>query len=172
MMHNGGIRGFKKIRRDLINMLSDDVYSWINGETDSEHIFALMMQNTENANPELSDMTNAFRSTFHDLERLKKKKGLDEPSILNMVVTDGERMIATRYSSDPEKESRTLYFTHGKEYVCEGNICRMLPANKRTDAMLIVSEKLDEFVEEWTPVPDNHALLVENDLSYELISLE
>ena len=59
-----------------------------------------------------------------------------------------------------------------KEYVCEGNICRMLPANKHTDAMLIVSEKLDEFVEEWTPVPDNHALLVENDLSYKLISLD
>ena len=176
MMHNGGIRGFKKIKRDLINMLSDDVYDWINGETDSEHIFALMMQNTENANPEtdiqLSDMSKAFLKTFQDLEELKKKNGLDEPSILNMVVTDGQRMIATRYSSAPEKESRTLYFTHGKKYVCEGNICRMLPANKHTDAMLIVSEKLDEFVEEWTPVPDNHALLVENDLSYKLFKLD
>ena len=33
MMHNGGIHNFKKIKRDLINLLSDDYYQWINGET-------------------------------------------------------------------------------------------------------------------------------------------
>lgn len=175
MMHNGGIYNFKKIKRDLINLLSDDYYQWINGETDSEHIFALMMQNTENANPntdvQLSDMAEAFKKTFLDIEAIKAKNGLTEPSLLNMVVTDGYRMIATRYSSAPEKESRTLYYTHGEKYVCEGNVCRMLPPNSRSKSMLVVSEKLDGFVDEWVKVPDNNALLVNADLSYELLDL-
>ncbi len=176
MMHNGGIYNFKKIKRDLINMLSDEVYDWINGETDTEHIFALMMQNTKNENPEtevqLTDMTKAFKKTFLDIEALKNKNGLSEPSLLNLVVTDGYRMIATRYSSAPEKESRTLYYTQGEKYVCEGNVCRMLPPSEHSKSMLIVSEKLDDFVDEWVKVPDNHALLVDADLSYELLDLD
>ena len=175
MMHNGGIYNFKKIKRDLINLLSEEYYQWINGETDSEHIFALMMQNTENSNPktevQLSDMAIAFKKTFLDIEELKQKHKLEEPTLLNMVVTDGHRMIATRYSSAPEKESRTLYYTHGEKYVCEGNVCKMLPPNQRSKSMLIVSEKLDGFVDEWIKVPDNHALLVNKDLSYELLDL-
>jgi predicted glutamine amidotransferase len=88
-----------------------------------------------------------------------------------MVITDGTRVIATRYSSNPEEESRTLYFTKGRKYVCEGNICKMLPEDGGNGSILIVSEKLDEFVKEWVKIPENNALLVEKDLSYELVSL-
>ena len=141
----------------------------------AKHIFALMMQNVENENPktevQLLDMAKAFKKTFLDIEALKAKNGLTESSLYNMVVTDGYRMIATRYSSAPEKESRTLYYTHGEKYVCEGNVCRMLPPSSRSNSMLIVSEKLDGFVEEWVAVPENHALLVNQDLSFKLIDL-
>lgn len=176
MMHNGVVHQFKKIKRDLINLLSEEVYEWIKGETDTEHIFALMMQNTENENPEtevqLTDMAKAFKKTFLQIETLKRKYGLEEPTLLNMVVTDGHRMIATRYSSAPEQESRTLYYTEGEKYICEGNTCRMLPAKEQSKSMLIVSEKLDDFENEWIMVPDNNALLVNADLSYKLLNLD
>lgn len=179
MMHNGGIRNFKEIKRDLINKLSNHYYQWINGQTDSEHIFALFMQKVTDLSEGRDDeelplnfFLECFKETFSDIEKFKKKRNLTEASIFNMVITEGSRLIATRYSTNPKEESRTLYFARGQKYVCEGNICRMLPTNKLADAMLIVSEKLDEFVEEWTQVPENHALMVEADLSYKLIKLE
>ena len=173
MMHNGGIPGFKMIRRDLINMLSSNYYEWITGATDSEHIFALYMQIvSDNSNGQdgetlsLEFLADCFDKTFSAIELLKEKRGLDTVSVYNMVITDGSRMIATRFSTDPDNESRTLYFTKGKKYVCEGNVCKMLPDNGRASSMLVVSEKLDEFVEEWVPVPDNHILMIDKDLSY------
>ena len=44
MMHNGGIPQFQRIRRKLLALLDDDVFDWIKGQTDSEHVFALLMQ--------------------------------------------------------------------------------------------------------------------------------
>ncbi len=176
MMHNGGILNFRKIRRDLIYQLSDTYFNWIKGQTDSEHIFALYMQKVaevgEGSHLPLPALAECFKRTFQDIDALKKKHHLSDPSVYNIVVTDGNRMIITRYSTDPEWESRTLYFAHGKEYVCEGNECRMIRNGNHTGSLLVVSEKLNENTDEWTLVPDNHCLMVEKDLSYELMSLD
>ena len=178
MMHNGGIRNFVKIKRDLINRLSNHYFQWIKGQTDSEYIFALYMQivsdhsgEIEGADLPLPFLAECFNKTFAVIDELKEHRGLTDASIFNMVVTDGTRIIATRYSSNPEAESRTLYFTKGRKYVCEGNICKMLPPDSGNGSILIVSEKLDEFVKEWVNIPENHAVLVEKDLSYGLFNL-
>jgi predicted glutamine amidotransferase len=47
-MHNGGIGGFSTIKRTLRNRLSDELYNWIRGQTDSEHFFALFLNNLGN----------------------------------------------------------------------------------------------------------------------------
>lgn len=177
-MHNGGVPDFLKIKRDIINKLSNHYYSWIKGQTDSEHIFALFMQNvSDNSNGKegselgLDLLTDCFKLTFKQVEELKAKRGIVRPSTYNMVISDGRRLIATRYSSDPDNESRTLYFAKGKKYECDGNICRMIPEHENPKSMLVVSEKLDEFVDEWIPIPDNYALRIEEDLSHSLAVL-
>ncbi|RDI42603.1 class II glutamine amidotransferase [Aquicella lusitana] len=43
-MHNGDIGGFEKIKRFLRRKLSDDIYNWVQGQTDSEHLFALFLE--------------------------------------------------------------------------------------------------------------------------------
>ncbi len=175
MMHNGGVPGFKKIKRDLINRLSDHYFQWINGHTDSEHIFALYMQRVsdrsgarQGSELSLDFLADCFAETFSEIEELMAARGVTEAAVFNMVITDGHRMIATRYSSDPIRQSRTLYFSKGRKYVCEGNLCQMLPADGPPGSMLVVSEKLDDYKEEWTRVPDNHALLIEHDLQYKI----
>lgn len=179
MMQNGGVAGFNIIKRDLINKLSDHYYQWIEGQTDSELVFALYMQvvaavakEREAKGLPLRALSNCFKETFQIIKEVQNEHAIEGPSVYNMVISDGSRLIATRYSTNPEEESRTLYFTRGQKYVCEGNFCQMLPLKDEHGSILVVSEKLDEFVEEWTLVPDNHALLVEKDLSYELISME
>ncbi len=45
-MHNGDIGGFRKLRRPLIDSLSDAAYQGIAGSTDSEHFFARLAGRT------------------------------------------------------------------------------------------------------------------------------
>ncbi|MEN8248689.1 MAG: class II glutamine amidotransferase [Bacteroidota bacterium] len=179
MMQNGGVEGFKEIKRALINKLDDQFYQWIEGQTDSEHVFALYMQVVAAVAREkkaidlpLRVLSNCFKEAFHIIEEIKKEKAVGGPSVYNMVISDGRRLVATRYSTDPDNCSRTLYFARGKKYVCEGNHCHMLPLDGGPGSILVVSEKLDEYVDEWIPVEDNHALLVNEDLTYELVNLE
>lgn len=178
MMHNGGIPGFKEIKRDMVNLLSNHFYQWIFGATDSEHIFALYMQTVADLSKgkqgdelPLKFLAECFAKTFGQIETLKAKRGLETISVYNMVITDGSRMIATRYSTDPDNESRTLYYARGKKYVCEGNVCQMLPDNGSNHSILVASEKLDEFIEEWVPVADNKVLLIEKDCSVSLVDI-
>jgi predicted glutamine amidotransferase len=178
MMQNGGIEGFQAIKRDLINKLSDHFYQWIKGQTDSEHVFALFMQVVAAVAREkkakdlpIRVLSNCFKETFHIIEELKKDHKIAGPSVYNMVISDGKRLIATRYSSNPDVSSRTLYFARGKKYVCDGNQCHMLPMDDGPGSILVVSEKLDEYVKEWTPVENNHALLVDENLNYEVVNL-
>ena len=174
MMHNGAIENFEVIKRDLTTRLSDKYYNWILRQTDSEHIFALFMQNVHDLNkkkPSLLELADSLKKTFDDIEELKNKRGLTDPSLYNMVITSGTKMLASRYSTDPEKENRTLYFTSGKKYVCEDGMCRMVQDEGNIKSILVVSERLDD-VGEWTTIPANHCLTVEKDLSYELRSMD
>ena len=174
MMQNGGIVNFEAIKRDLINRLSDKYYDWILGQTDSEHIFALFMQNVgdlEGKKPSLHNLADCLKKTFSDIEELKVNHGLDHPSVYNMVITNGVRLIATRYSTDSTKEMRTLYFSTGEKYVCDGNICRMIQNGDQVRSILVASERLDD-VGEWSEVPTNHCLMVDKDLSIELRSMD
>lgn len=44
-MHNGGIGEFQAVKRQLLRMLSNSSYDWMQGTTDSETIFALFVDN-------------------------------------------------------------------------------------------------------------------------------
>ena len=174
MMHNGGINHFETIKRDLVNRLSDKYYNWILGQTDSEHFFALFMQNVgdlETSKPSLHELADVLKKTISEIEELKINHNLNELSLYNMVITNGIRMLATRYSTHPEIEERTLYFTSGSRYVCENNVCRMIKDGERPGSVLVASEKLDDF-DEWTVIPSNHCLMVEKDMSYEVKSMD
>jgi hypothetical protein len=47
----------------------------------------------------------------------------------------------------------------------------MLPENGKNSSILVASEKLDEFVEEWIPVADNKVLLIDKDCSIAQVEL-
>ncbi|MDH4020357.1 MAG: class II glutamine amidotransferase, partial [Xanthomonadales bacterium] len=112
MMHNGSIPQFQRIRRNLLALLDDDVFHWIKGQTDSEHVFALMMQHIREmrgSGPRLteSQIQQCFQKTFDVVQQLKVDAGTgDEVSNFNLMVTNGRRIFGTRYSSNPDKETR------------------------------------------------------------------
>mmetsp|Transcript_24486 Transcript_24486/g.79928 ORF Transcript_24486/g.79928 Transcript_24486/m.79928 type:complete len:262 (+) Transcript_24486:121-906(+) len=43
-MHNGEVGGFKKVRRRLLSKLSDELFSWVSGTTDSEVVVCVVLE--------------------------------------------------------------------------------------------------------------------------------
>ena len=119
MMHNGGVENFSLIKRQIREPLSDEFYNWIKGQTDSEHIFALLLhylfKETSEVTPE--SVIHAFERTFAHLNRLMKQFGIHEAAYLNMVVTNGLFVVGTRYVSDPKENALTL-ISFGSDPLC------------------------------------------------------
>lgn len=172
-MHNGTVTGFNKIKRKLRNLLSDEIYDWIKGQTDSEHIFALFLhrfiESKLTTSPE--NFAKIFKQIILEIQALQQAVGVDEkePTYLNFVVTNGKNMLALRYISDPAVKPASLYYSVGSEYQCVNGVCHMVPPGDRNKAVLIVSERLTNFKSEWIEVPSNHFLLVRENYSVDLV---
>lgn len=177
MMHNGGIPRFTRIKRRLLSRLSDELFLWIQGQTDSEHVFALLMQHISEMSSSGSPLTTdqiqqCFQQTFDVIQQLQEEAGIgDEIATFNMMVTDGYRIFGTRYSSNPEQETRTLYYSAGSAFQCKDGISRMLKVDGANESVLIVSEKLNDQPEDWIPIPQNHFIAVERDLEVRLAQM-
>ena len=166
MAHNGGVEEFGKIKRKLRALLTDELYNWIKGQTDSEHIFALLLTNLfqyhKTVNPEA--VVDAFERTFRTLKVLMEENGIKEPAYLNMVFTNGLFIVATRYVSDPKEEPLTMYHSEGSRYVVENGTTWLEAPQDDDNAVLVVSEKLTDD-KDWTMLPPNHLVIVESSLN-------
>ncbi|MBT8073934.1 MAG: hypothetical protein HKP21_09520, partial [Xanthomonadales bacterium] len=84
---------------------------------------------------------------------------------------DGYRICGTRFSSDPERETRTLYYAAGSRFRCENGVSNMVQDQSDDRAVVIVSEKLNDHREEWTSIPPNHFISVESNMNIKLLPL-
>jgi glutamine amidotransferase len=166
MAHNGGVEEFGKIKRKLREPLTDEMYNWIKGQTDSEHIFAYLLNylfnNHKTINPD--SVADSFEHTFQYLKKLMADAEIKEPAYLNMVITNGLFIVATRYISDSNEDALTLYHSEGARYVVENGESRLEAPEDDDHAVLVVSEKLTDGPE-WTLIPRNHLVMVEQNLN-------
>lgn len=136
--HNGFVRDFAEtLRPTLRAFVRPEFDSEIRGNTDSEHLFAALrhvLAQDVRAQDD-SGIETALRRLFDRLAQW-----LDAvPALLNFLVADGQRIIATRHAID--HESPSLYY--GRDVAAFG------------EGWLIASEPLTE-AGEWEPVPDHH----------------
>jgi glutamine amidotransferase len=166
MVHNGGVENFSLIKRKIREPLSDEFYNWIKGQTDSEHIFAYLLndlsKNHKSVTPEA--VTQAFEHTFTALKKMMHDNGIKEEAYLNMVYTNGSFIVGTRYVTDPKEEPLTLYHSEGSRYVVEDGVTRLKAPEDNDQAVLVVSEKLSDD-KDWTLIPPNHFVIVEDSLN-------
>jgi glutamine amidotransferase len=165
MAHNGGIEEFGLVKRKIREPLSDELYNWIKGQTDSEHIFAYLLNYLFNHHKAINTdaIADAFEHTFTFVKKLMKDAGIMEPAYLNMAITNGLFIVATRWVSDGS-EALTLYHSEGSRYVVEDGVTRLEAPEDDDHAVLVVSEKLTDGPE-WTLIPNNHLVMVEQNLN-------
>lgn len=177
MMHNGGIQDFEKIKLDLVSLLDEEPFLWIQGQSDTQYILALFMTNFRKmgiekpATPE--ELVACFNKTFSDIENLKQSKGINSTSNYNIVLSNGHRMIATRYSTDAASDNRSLHFA--EKIACSFNNetgdLEIEEGIVKRSAALISSEILTDDRNLWKEIPTNHAVFIDSDMQVSLHKL-
>jgi len=186
-MHNGMLSSFFQIKRRILRFLDDEIFSTIQGSTDSEHSFAVFLQLLKNshtarmaerlASDSLSAPAPPFwqvrfstehmhatvAETIKLLTQWEHEAGGTEASLLNFAVTDGRVVIASRFSTKLGKEPASLYFASGSSFErYQKGDYRMVQADRRTHCHLVASEPLtnDRCGRDWIPVPRNHLIVI------------
>ncbi len=162
-MHNGDIGEFSRVRRPLINSLCNLSFDGLQGNTDSEHLFALVYKSllhTTETGPE--PMAAALQLAISQLEVLWRELGVHEPSYLNVALSDGESAVACRYTTEPGYDGESLYVHTGRVYVCVKGVCKMLAPDRGRGCVLVSSEPLSDD-SGWDPLPRNTMVLIHRD---------
>ena len=147
-MHNGVIRDFRTVKRDLVLAVDPSFYPEIEGSTDSETFFYLALTLGLEEDP-----PRAVQEAVGLIEATGRRWGVEHPIQMTVATTNGESIWAFRYSS--EGKSRSLFFS------TEVSTLRMLyPDDIRLQALgdesrLVVSEPLGNLVGAWNEVPES-----------------
>lgn len=146
-MHNGFIENFRKtLYRPIRDRLSDKAYAAISGLTDSEHIFAMIVDALE-LEPQLS-LQQALHKALLTLRDLAKQHETDFSA--NLLVSDGQQMVASRVST--RSPTPTLYWLRDDPTF--------------PDAVIVASEPL--FPGNWISCPESSILMVADDLNVQI----
>jgi predicted glutamine amidotransferase len=172
-MHNGDVEGFGGLRRKLLSTLSDESFRLIEGSTDSEHLFAVFLDELEQVTDAPPDsaarLAKALRRTVQRVRALQQAEDPGLHAYINCAVTDGHRAVVVRYSSD-EAYCDTLYVNTGRRYVCEDGVCRMIESDEKDRTVIISSEALSDEAT-WSLLPTNHLGVIGEDRRFSVQKL-
>jgi glutamine amidotransferase len=97
-MHNGYIENFRfTLMRQIRETLRDEYYTAIGGSTDSEHLFALFLNFLHGQVVTLATIIAALHETISQLVVWADE--LDIRVALNLALTDGDYVVASRFAN-------------------------------------------------------------------------
>jgi predicted glutamine amidotransferase len=147
-IHNGLVRDFQRVKRELALAVDGSLYASIEGSTDSEMLFYLALTFGLEDDP-----PGAVERTVGLVEQMGRKHGIEHPIQMTIATTDGESVWAFRYSS--EGKSRSLYYSSDVRTLRE-----MYPERPRLqevsdETRIIVSEPFVDLAGAWNEVPES-----------------
>jgi predicted glutamine amidotransferase len=153
-MHNGLIREFPRVQRELQLQVADELYTSIEGTTDSETMFYLALTFGLEEDP-----VAALEQTVGLIEETGRKHGVEQPIQMTVATTNGETIWAFRYSS--EHDSRSLYFSTRMD-----TLKALHPELEELGVLsdetrVVVSEPLGDLPGAWNEVPESHVGIVQ-----------
>ncbi len=154
-VHNGVVREFAPLQRDIAMAIDPSLYNCVLGSTDSELMFFLALTFGL-----ADDPYDGIARMVGFIEDLAAKKGVAHPLQMTLGIADGESLYAVRYSS--ERDSRTLFYSASVAALRE-----LVPTEHRhkvdafgANAISVVSEPFHSLEGGWHPVPESTFLTV------------
>jgi predicted glutamine amidotransferase len=153
-MHNGLIREYPRVRRELVLAVDDSLYPSIEGTTDSELMFFLALTFGLEDDP-----IEAVERMVGFVEEAGRRQGIEHPMQMTVATTDGQRIWAFRYSSDGA--SRSLYYSTRMDA-----LKAMYPESEELaqlsdETRVVVSEPLGDLAGAWNEAPESHVGIVQ-----------
>jgi predicted glutamine amidotransferase len=150
--HNGLLRSYPTVRRELMMMVDPDLFPSIEGSTDSEVMFFLALTFGLELEP-----LSALERMAGVVEDVGHRNGAAQPVSMTVCATDGEQIVAVRYSS--ETQSRSLF--HSTSF---RHLRALYPEDERIaavgeDAFLVLSEPLVDLPGAWQEIPEGTAIV-------------
>ena len=147
-MHNGGIRDFSTLKRELVFAIDPDLYPLMSGSTDTEVMFYLALSLGLEHGP-----IGAVERMVGLVESVGRSHGIEYPMQMTVATTDGDRLWCFRYSS--EGDSRSLFFSNDITALQATHPDVEVLRGLSEETRLVVSEPLGEMVGAWIPVPES-----------------
>lgn len=174
LAHNGHLRSFPLMRYALVEHVRPELARRIEGTTDSEWIYALILSQLDDpyAAPEIRELADATAAALRILRGVRSAHGIDTSSPVNLCLSTGRGVVATRFSFDygwyPAEDEMletdlpfvSLWYAIGGEYGRVGNGWQMT-AGDPADSVVIASEPLTTDHSSWLEVPEYSMLTAE-----------
>jgi predicted glutamine amidotransferase len=152
-MHNGLIREFSRIRRELLLAVDESLFQSIEGTTDSEAMFYLALSFGLEDDP-----VTAVARMVGLVEEAGSAHGVEHPLQMTIATTDGRSIWAFRYSS--EGDSRSLFFSTRMDTLKVLYPDAVELASLSDETRVVVSEPLGDLPGVWNEVPESHVGIV------------
>jgi predicted glutamine amidotransferase len=153
-MHNGLIREFHRVRRELVLAVDDSLFPSIEGTTDSEVMFYLALTlGLED------DAVSAVERMVGFVEETGRKHGVENPIQMTVATTDGRTIWAFRYSS--ERDSRSLYYSTRMDALRALHPESVELAGLSDETRAVVSEPLGDLAGAWNEVPESQVGIIQ-----------
>jgi len=153
-MHNGLIRDFSKVKRDLVMAVDPVLFADIQGTTDSEVMFYLALTFGLR-----EDAVTAVEKVIGFVEEVGRSHGVENPIQMTVATADGTNLYAFRYSS--EGQSRSLFYSRDLP-----SLRKLHPdveglARLDDETRIVVSEPLGDLPGAWIEAPEAHYGIVQ-----------
>lgn len=169
LAHNGALIKFNDMKFDLTKYVKSEYQKHIRGTTDSEWIYALFLSQLNSLDCKTEDVINAILETFKILRRVRHKHKIEIASPINIFITNGEFIVATRFVFDfgwqpldspvsTHFAYHSLWYTFGESYGFYNNEYKMKESDKKL-SVIIASEPLTEDTTTWIEVPEYTLIL-------------
>ena len=174
LAHNGHLREFRRMRYALVEHVRPELAQRIEGTTDSEWIYALVLSQLDDpfGLPETGELADAVAAALRILRALRVERGIDTSSPVNLCVSTGRNLVATRFSFDygwypPEDEMLetdlpyvSLWYAVGGAFAETGPGWAMT-GDDPPRSVIIASEPLTVDHAGWLEVPEYSMLTAE-----------
>jgi predicted glutamine amidotransferase len=178
LAQNGDLYDFARIRYDLLEYLDGRLLGLIEGTTDTEWVYALVLSQLDDPFGPVSvgEAEGAVQRALEILRELRARRDITTQSPVNLLLTNGEWMLATRYTYDygwyPEDDSffagerehdfTSLWYTAGGRFseLADGSFGVLEGA---TTSAVVASEPLTRHVAGWLEVPEYSMLVLATD---------
>jgi predicted glutamine amidotransferase len=147
-VHNGLVRDFHLVKRDLALAVDESLYSSIEGSTDSEMMFYLALTFGLEEDP-----PRAVERMVGFVEDVGHRHGTEHPIQMTIGTTNGKSVWAFRYSS--ERKSRSLFYSTDVRTVRKLHPERHRFQEVSDETRIVVSEPLGDLPGAWNEVPES-----------------